>query len=303
MRQNFSWLLRLLYKLLKALFGPLRLEEMAIFRPLQHQLLKLARQEMIEVNGYRLFLDEADSLKLSMNGSYEIFETELIKRLVQPADRVVDIGANIGYYSLLMSGLVGSKGKVYAFEPDPTNLDLLRRNIDFNNRENIVVVPEAVANRQGFSQFYVSDNNRGAHSLEATEALTAAGEVAITSLDHYFKSNRSNISLIKMDIQGAEYKALVGMKQVLVQNPQLILITEYWPYGLEKSGVAPKDYLRAIESLGFQIYEIHENTRRIKQLDKTSLHKNLVGKNRFTNLMAARSENKKFLTFLSEVNR
>ena len=91
------------------------------------------------VMGNKMFLDPQDSLLLSINGIYEEFETELVSKEISKNDVVVDIGANIGYYTLIFAKLVGENGKVFAFEPDPSNFALLKKNVELNGFRNVVL--------------------------------------------------------------------------------------------------------------------------------------------------------------------
>jgi len=85
------------------------------------------KSDFVEIDGNKIFLDENDSLCLSINGIYDEFETDIIKKEVHHGDVVMDIGANIGYFTIILAKLVGDEGKVFAFEPDPTNFELLKK--------------------------------------------------------------------------------------------------------------------------------------------------------------------------------
>lgn len=96
-------------------------------------LIRRLKSNVAMVMGHKMFLDCKDSLNLSINnGIYEEFETNIVKEEIKKGDIVLEIGANIGYYTLIFAKLVGEKGKVFAFEPDPTNFALLKKNIEIN---------------------------------------------------------------------------------------------------------------------------------------------------------------------------
>lgn len=116
--------------------------------PIQY-LLKQLKSNFAVVQGHKMFLDSKDSLGLSLKGVHEEFETELVKRMIKRGDVVLDIGANIGYYTLIFAKIVGEDGKVFAFEPDPTNFALLKRNVEINGYKNILLVQKAVSNKSG----------------------------------------------------------------------------------------------------------------------------------------------------------
>jgi len=92
--------------------------------------------KIVNVLGHKMYLDDLDTLHLAINGIWEPLETNLIKNKIKEGDIVLNIGANIGYYTLLIARLVGSNGKVFAFEPDLNNFKILKKNIEINNYKN-----------------------------------------------------------------------------------------------------------------------------------------------------------------------
>src|SRR5512138_2867115 len=90
-----------------------------------------------QVHGQTMYLDPGDSMGLAIQGTYEPEETEAVLRSVKSGMVVVDIGANIGYYTLLFARLVGPQGRVIAFEPDPATFALLKKNVDSNQHRNV----------------------------------------------------------------------------------------------------------------------------------------------------------------------
>ena len=96
---------------------------------------------------------------------YEPETTGLLQRVIEPGMVVVDVGAHVGYYALLAAKRVGPQGKVYAFEPDPTNYALLLKNIELNGYRNILTTGEAVSDRVGTATLYLAGLDTGRHSL------------------------------------------------------------------------------------------------------------------------------------------
>ena len=101
---------------------------------------------------------------------YERATTDLLKDLLHPGMIFVDVGANIGYFSLLAANLVGTEGTVYAFEPEPGNHELLRKNIELNSYSNIVMIQKAVSNKSGSAPLFLSALDSGSHSLYSEAA-------------------------------------------------------------------------------------------------------------------------------------
>ncbi len=217
---------------------------------------------LIDVQGSKMYVDSRDigvAPFLLEWGFYEKYETELFKRLVKKGMVVVDIGANIGYYTLLAAHLVGDKGKVFAFEPDPYNYNLLCKNIEVNGYKNVTLVRKAVFSKSGKMKLFLDKSNLGGHSLsEANVDKSASIMVDVTSLDDYFKNEDCEIAVIKMDVQGLEMEVLEGMTNIISQNDNLKIITEFWPIGLKKSGSSPASFLNRLIKYGFELYQIGE---------------------------------------------
>ena len=164
--------------------------------------------------------------------------TTFIQSHLRPGMTVVDVGANVGYYTLLATKQVGHTGKVYAFEPEPLSFELLRKNVIVNWFSSLVrAEKKAVSAAGGHSEFFVRQNYRGNSSIGAVtpehlEYLYDSMErieIETVSLDEYFPEPPS-IDLLKIDVEGAELDALQGMRNVIQSNPEIIIICE-WSLG------------------------------------------------------------------------
>jgi FkbM family methyltransferase len=155
-------------------------------------------------------------------GTYELSKQEKFIEVVRPGWRVLDVGANVGYYSLLASELIGSTGSVTAFEPVPRNLGYLHRHITLNECRNISVIEAAVTGYCGTVRF---DNTRSGPTGRIDE--NGPLEVTAITLDSLIQSpGFKGADCIKMDIEGAEYEALKGAQQLLSQfHPAIFLAT------------------------------------------------------------------------------
>lgn len=207
-------------------------------------------------------LDRVIALLLLKLGMLEKTEMNFFKNTIKEGWTVLDIGANIGYPSLLLSKLVGKKGKVIAFEPDKNNIQMLKKNIKANNSKNIIVVPMAVSDRTGVGTLYISDSHSGDHRIYYSDEKRRTQKIKTISLDDYSKS-KNKIDFIQMDVQGAEELVFTGMKRVLSENKKINILLEFWPEALRKIGSSPYDFLKMIKSLGFQLRYIDESSGKL----------------------------------------
>jgi FkbM family methyltransferase len=179
---------------------------------------------------------------------------------VKPGQNPIDIGAHIGYFTLIMSKLVGDRGRVFAFEPEPSNFDLLRKNLRLNRTRNVVAERKAVSDRAGRAELHVSSRNTGDHRLYGSPALRAVHEVDTLTLDGYFAGNDGPVHFVKIDTQGLEPKILDGMGTLIERNrPWLALVIEFSPGLLRSSGCEVGDLLSRLERLKATAFWLSED--------------------------------------------
>jgi FkbM family methyltransferase len=250
----------------------------------------------LTVHGKKLFIHpKQDTLSSSLYyyGKYEPFETSLFQSLIKKGNIVVDIGAHIGYYSLLASNLVGKTGKVFAFEPDPGNIRLLRQNITSNKLTNVRVIGKAATNTNKWFKFYISGDNKGDNRLFPYNQADKCISVKGITLDSYFPISRNRIDLVKIDVQGGEVKVLQGMSKVLKTNPHIILMLEFWPYGFAQNGTSAKQLLDLLCFNHFLLYNLGRNEARqtLKSVTANFLlsHYNPKNLKAMTNILCAHS--------------
>jgi len=223
----------------------------------------------VDVLGHKMFLDPIDSLGLSIWGVYEPLETELIKKETKEGDVVLDLGANIGYYTLIFAKLVGENGKVFAFEPDPDNFAILKKNIEINGYKNVTLIQKAVSNKAGKGKLYLSKYNKGAHAIYDKNDNSKFVEVETIRLDDYFKNN-NRVDFIKMDIEGAEGLAIQGMPLVLKDNKNIKILTEFNPAALQHF-ISPETYLKMLTDNGFIWFYINTDKKSLESITSAEL--------------------------------
>jgi FkbM family methyltransferase len=233
-----------------------------------------ARLDFVDgVNGHRMYLDDRDSLRLSVARIFEPGETRYFASAIQPGDVVIDVGGNIGYFTLLFASKVGAAGRVEAFEPDPSNFALLSRNIAENGYSSVVLHNRAVWSKPGSLRLYLSETNRGDHRAYPSEEARRAVDIEAVRLDDLFPDSpgRSRVDFVKMDIQGAEYHALLGMRRLLERNAGVRVVTELWPNGLRRAGSSAEDLLELLSGLGFRFFELDEHSGTPTEIEREAL--------------------------------
>ena len=240
------------------------LTKFSLGKSIKKFLIDNSRTSEIVVNGYKMQLDKNDVMQLSLF-DYEPIETELFKKEIKDGDIVVDIGANIGYFTLLMAKLVGINGKIISFEPEPSNFTLLNKNVIINNYQNVTLEKKGISDYNGRCKFFLSTDAPGMHSLHKIDSKGEEINIDVIKLDEYFNTTGliDKISLIKIDVEGAELQVLNGMKTIL-KNKKLKLLIEFIPKHLEKHGTNPDDILKILEKNNFKIYHINEKTKKLE---------------------------------------
>ncbi len=209
----------------------------------------------------RIYVDSEDigvSRSLLMWGTYEDYVTNFLQKAVKKGMVVLDVGANIGYYTILASRLVGDEGMVFAFEPEPRNYALLCQNLNANRCNNVLAVQKAVYRRNSQVKLHLDRTNFGAHSLLSTNVFDHcdAIEVEAVSLDDFFRDRGLNVDVVKMSVQGLEMGVLQGMTNMIRHHKDLKIITAFWPAGLSRSGSSPMEFIDSLKRYGFRIFEI-----------------------------------------------
>lgn len=163
-------------------------------------------------------------------GTQEIEQSRCLVKLLQRDQVFFDVGANVGFYSLLGSKAVGAKGRVVAFEPAPRNLAFLHRHLRLNKASNVTILPLACADVLSTQPFNLGENNALGHLDENAESNTGTSLqfspllVATVSLDDVVEKLRLKPDVIKIDVEGAELRVLEGATGILkCIRPSLLL--------------------------------------------------------------------------------
>lgn len=195
-------------------------------------------------------------------GLFEPGTVALIKRILKKGMTFLDLGAHTGSYTLLASYLVAETDTVFAFEPDPENFALLEASV--KGRKNVSLIQKAVSNQVGTTKLFLSSHDSITHSICDAHDGRQSIDVEVTSLDEFFRGKDCKIDLIKMDIEGAEMSALEGMTNIIKQNKNLKIITEFCPSYFEPLSYSPVSFLNKLVECGFKLYLINDETEDIE---------------------------------------
>jgi FkbM family methyltransferase len=171
-------------------------------------------------------------------GMYEPQAIKFLREVVRPGYCCIDIGANLGYYALLMARLVGPSGQVIAFEPFPRNFQTLQKNVSLNDLQNVRIEPIAIGETSGsLSLFFAAEEENSATPSATAYAVDGRQEnlqVPMLSLDGYLSTGQFVPNLIKIDVEGAEMAVLEGARRTLA-TVRPILLVEIHGWGTEES--------------------------------------------------------------------
>jgi FkbM family methyltransferase len=206
----------------------------------------------IHVDGLTLWYDidrPSVTIRGLAAGAYEQPVADLFATTLRPGMAVLDVGAHIGYFSLVAARHVGPTGRVWSFEPDPANRASLECNVDANGMaDRVFVVPLAVASAVGESTLYRVAGDTGSSTVyPRTETGDERIAVNTTSLDAWADSEGwPPIDLVKVDAEGADGAVLAGMTELVKRNPNIVAVLEFHADALEAAGVDPIDFLRRL---------------------------------------------------------
>jgi FkbM family methyltransferase len=218
---------------------------------------------------YVLYPGENARAYIANRGNYELGETRFCERVLRAGDVAVDVGANIGLYTLLFSRLVGPEGRVHAFEPAPGNARRLRVNLLLNAADNVELSERAVFSRTGTVTLNLFEQRLGSwHSLGRPElpdpfqpgrtvAPSNSIEVESLTLDAYAASaGLDRIALLKIDVEGAEPDVLSGAMGLLERRAIGAVLFEVSLPQAASLGHDPSEPFAHLARLGYETRRI-----------------------------------------------
>jgi FkbM family methyltransferase len=229
-----------------------------------------------------LLLDTRDSVlgpALMLYGLWEIDVTNWFQEILRPGHVFVDVGANIGYYTLLGSRLVRDNGHIYAIEAHPRMAELLSRNVIINGRHNVSTWQRAAWSRSEVLKFHArrhfasnsSAGSLGDRGLEELHDDEEVLEVQAVPLDEIL-AGVPRVDLIKIDVEGAELQVVTGLAETLTSNPEVTVMFEWSPGQLEMVGNSPAALLELMRNHGFSFRLMEHGLAKISDTELLETH-------------------------------
>jgi FkbM family methyltransferase len=198
-------------------------------------------------------------------GTYELPVQQALSNYLKPGDVFYDIGANVGFFTVIAAKLVGSAGKVYAFEPDQQNADRVRHNLQLNQFTNTAVWQKAVSHTTGTGELLLAEYS-GGHTLSVVDRppdFAGSTVVEIVSIDDLINQGQlTPPHVVKIDVEGAELDVLQGMLQTIKQY-QPIIIYEVDAAKADSFQQKNESITNLISSLNYQIVPLENSYEEI----------------------------------------
>ena len=214
---------------------------------------KQLKSEFVYVYEFKLYLGNNDDGLYSAGNFYKQNYFDLLEKEIKEGEYVVDIGAKIGIYTLAFSKFVGPSGKIFSFEPTPDSFEILKKNKEVNNLDNVIIEQKAISDKQETSLLELcefSGNNRINNNCEN------GVNVDCVSLDSYFLGKEKSISFVKIDVEGFELQIISGMKNILEKNKKIKILFEYNPTLIGFFETKLEKILEDLIEQGFSLFDL-----------------------------------------------
>lgn len=203
-------------------------------------------------------LSQILEMHVYFQGYFEYHESKLIRRLLQPGDNFLDIGANIGWHTLLAANRVGNSGKVYAVEPVSTTFARLKKNVELNALANTTLIQTGLSSRPQKLNIYAREpQNCGANSLFGKQGDEVVETISLITADEMItRYGINNIKLCKIDVEGAEVDVITGMTATLRARHIANIMIELNPEALGRAGHTCVELIALLEENGYSLMDI-----------------------------------------------
>ena len=261
--------------------------------------------EATRVGPATLYLDRGDPV---VSGAlalhvYELSELIFFEKYCRGSMTLVDIGANIGLNTAVAMHHLDATGRIVSIEPHPHLYTILQKNIATNRSElngcpRVDACNLAASQERGKQELHLNPENHGDNrlyqgtyqgSVEKWDTLPVEGYPVDVIMDEL---DIDEVNFVKIDVQGYEQKAISGFQNTLSRSQNVILMSEFWPKGLEEAGGCATDYLQMLTHLGFTLYELKTKpSGAVKPLKDWNQLIARLPKRKYTNLIGVKGYN------------
>ena len=261
-----------------------------LFFNIPYQFLKLisknkttanGKDKIRDVNFYKMLLKNTETgihSDLLREGKREPFATEILMKDTLPGEVVLEIGANIGYYTILQSKKIGPRGKIYAIEPEKDNFEYLKKNVKLNSLDNVTLFKQAIGDKNGELKIYAYAEGNLNSPFKWGDHYNRTEIVKEQTIDKFLEG-KQDPNWIRMDVEGYEYNILIGAKKTLMNKNLKRMFIEFHFGMVEKKNMI--ELLELIRDTGFEIeYAIVEDKSISECLGQFSKLKKFFYKNR-----------------------
>lgn len=236
------------------------------------------RAARVEVCGAPFRLDvlrRSVSRSVFLGGRWHADVVRMLRAHVRPGDVAADVGANVGYMAAHMGDVAGPDGTVLAFEPEPRNFAVLAENARRARWRNWVPFPQAVGERSGPADLFLSPRDGGDHRTVATDGARTRVRVEVVTLDEVAATRRTPVHFVKMDIQGGEAAALRGAREVLRSSALRGVVLEFWPQALREAGEDPAAVVALLTDAGLRCVNVPDLAAELRR-DRAAASRDLL---------------------------
>lgn len=163
---------------------------------------------------------------------------------------IIDVGANVGYYTLNLSKKIGHNGKIISIEPDPQTFKILKKNCELNRLTNVELHNYAISDHDGLMNLFQSSTHSGQNSLIPNDSCQSITVKTIT-LDNLIGENFTKIHWLKIDVEGSEFFVLKGSSRLLTKTQNVLI--EIHEEIMEKQNQKPEELIKILKNFGFKI--------------------------------------------------
>lgn len=233
---------------------------------------QLGKWTLVDLPQFKIFASAEDASigrEIIEKHEYERQVTKLFAKLLKPGMTVLDVGANIGYFSLLAASLVGPEGGVQSWEPSSGNVRALSASRAANGFSNIDVVQAAATDQPGLLRYFRNSSNGNVQGIEKNtpEDLLSAETVMGLRIDDFIPED-AHVDFVKIDVEGFEYKAMMGAQKTISRCRPMV-ISEFAPPNLvELSGVSGRDYLEFFAKCGYDMFTLGKSNTEPGNIDE-----------------------------------